>query len=238
MTHQMTRIERPHKGRGWAAAAVLAFCLQGCSDGEAPPGPPSSCPDTPCTITGTTWYEDRAADSNGFTGSKDLKPIRFADTELVRNSDGAVLATTNTDAAGAFSITFTNTGTAGVYVRVLSRTADASVKVEVKHSSGALYALTSGILDDAASTSLTASLTAMVPSTGSEEIGGAFHILDQLVEGSEFIRGLSGLPYQSYQGGRKCQEEVVVTVTEARPGGSWPVLGCPGLFRLPFRWPF
>ncbi|HLB03078.1 MAG TPA: PPC domain-containing protein [Nitrospiria bacterium] len=171
---------------------VLMIAVQGCSDGDGTTGTNPAGKTSTGTITGTAEYEDREYDQNGFTGQKTLKPIRFADVELVRNSDGTVLASTTTNANGSFSLTFTNSGTPGVYVRVLSRTGDPLVKVQVTNLAGALYAIISNTLDETTTSSFIVSLTAPVVTTDQEALGGAFHIMDSLASGSEFVRGLSG----------------------------------------------
>lgn len=181
----------PKKTAARAAAALALLCLQACGDGDPAPSTPSIC-QSACTVSGTVQYEDREVDLSGFTGNKTLQPVRFADMELVRSADGAVLASSVTDASGGFSTGFTNTGAAGVYVRILSRTADPSILAEVTQLDGSLYAVVSGTLNDAEQTALTASLTASAPTQSAEGAGGAFHILDALVEGSEFVRSLSG----------------------------------------------
>jgi hypothetical protein len=173
-------------------ALVLSVGSQGCSDGNGAAGTNTATKSSTLSVTGTAEYEDRNIDQDGFTGQKTLKPIRFADVELVRNSDGTVLASTTTDATGSFSLTFANSGVPGVYARVLSRTRDPLVKIEVTNLTGALYAISSNTSDETAGTSLTFSLTAPVVTASNEAVGGAFHIMDTFVEGSEFVRGLSG----------------------------------------------
>ncbi|MGH7273688.1 MAG: hypothetical protein ACREIQ_04440, partial [Nitrospiria bacterium] len=171
---------------------VLMIAVPGCSDSDGNPGTNPTGKSTTGTVTGTAEYEDREYDQNGFTGQKTLKPIRFADVELVRNSDGTVLASTTTDATGTFSLTFTTSGAPGVYVRVLSRTGDLLVKAEVTDLAGALYAIISNTLDETTASSFTVSLTAPVVTKGQEALGGAYHIMDAFTSGSEFVRGLSG----------------------------------------------
>jgi hypothetical protein len=57
------------------------------------------------TVTGTLQYEDRDYNNSGFTGTTTPRPIRSADLEILRASDGTVLGTGLTDpATGMFSV--------------------------------------------------------------------------------------------------------------------------------------
>jgi len=57
------------------------------------------------TVTGTLQYEDKDYTNSGFTGTTTPRPIRSADLEILRTSDGTVLGTGLTDpASGAFSV--------------------------------------------------------------------------------------------------------------------------------------
>jgi len=173
-------------------ASTLIIGVQGCSDGGNTSGNSTNNKGSTLAITGTVQYEDREYNQSGFTGQKNLKPVRFADVELVRNSDGTVLGSTTTNASGSFSISFSNTGAPGVYIRILSRTNDPLVNVEVAKPSGTLYGVVSNTLVESTATSFTVSLTAPMVNASNEAIGGAFHIMDLLVSGSEFARALTG----------------------------------------------
>src|SRR3990172_1990132 len=168
------------------------IAVQGCLDGDGTTGTNPAGKTSTGTVTGTAEYEDREYDQNGFTGQKTLEPIRFADVELVRISDGTVLASTTTNSSCSFSSTFTNSGSPGVYVRILSRTGDPLAKVQVTNLAGALYAIISNMLDETTTSLFTVSLTAPVVTSANEAVGGAFHIMDTFTAGSEFVRGLSG----------------------------------------------
>ncbi|MHC4862229.1 MAG: hypothetical protein ACYTDY_19285, partial [Planctomycetota bacterium] len=73
------------------------------------------------TVSGTVQYENRVYNDAGFTGATELLPVRFADIEVVRSSDSAVLGTGETDGAGAFSINIANGGTQTIFIRVYAR---------------------------------------------------------------------------------------------------------------------
>ena len=163
---------------------VLLSLLHGCGDGNGQP--------FTGIVSGTARYEDRAYDQNGFTGTKNVKPIRFADVEVVRAADGAVLASTATDSTGAFSLTFTNSAGPGVYLRVLSRTADPLANVAVTDITNALYAVAGNPFNERTALPSTAALTAPVVTANNEAVGGAFHIMDTFIDGSDFVRNLSG----------------------------------------------
>lgn len=57
-------------------------------------------------VNGTAQYADKSFDNTGFTGETPLRPARFTRVEAVRVVDGAVVAATFTDEAGAFALTF------------------------------------------------------------------------------------------------------------------------------------
>jgi len=143
-------------------------------------------------VSGTARYEDRAYDRNGLTGQTSVKPIRYADIEVVRAADGAVLASTATDSTGVFSLTFTNSARPGVYLRVLSRTADPSANITVTDTANTLYAAAGSPFNERAAIPSTVSLTAPIVTVDNEAVGGAFHIMDTFIDGSEFIRNFSG----------------------------------------------
>jgi hypothetical protein len=166
------------------AAWAFLVVVYGCGDGKGQP--------FTGTVSGTASYEDRAYDQNGFTGQNSVRPIRFADVEVVRTTDGAVLASTATDSAGAFSLTFTNSEGPGIYLRVLSRTANPSVNVAVTDTADNLYAAAGTSFNERTAIPTTVSLTAPVVTARNEAIGGAFHIMDRFIDGSEFVRTLSG----------------------------------------------
>ena len=57
------------------------------------------------TVTGTLQYEDKDYTNSGFTGTTTPRPIRSADLEILRASDGTVLGAGLTDpATGTFSV--------------------------------------------------------------------------------------------------------------------------------------
>ncbi|MBI3811092.1 MAG: pre-peptidase C-terminal domain-containing protein [Nitrospirae bacterium] len=161
--------------------AILVLFLAGCG-GKSSKAAGSG---RAVTIAGTVQYEDKTYDSAGFNGTA-LKPVRKAVVEVVRNTDGAVLASGSTDPNGGYSLTFTNTGTSGVYVRVRAQTADNTVSVN--NFSGALYAITTLVIDD----SMADSFSGVNLTATTADVGGVFNILDVLFSAAEFITTLNG----------------------------------------------
>ena len=170
---------------------ILALLFQGgCgSDGSHTTGTGMS-----VVVSGQLRYQDREYDSQGFTGARPFKPIRFAEVEVVRESDAQVLAAGSSDADGLYSMTFTNSGTAGVYVRVLSRTSPATqVEIVVKHTTlRGVFAATSEVLDDRTASSFTVNLEVPVFDSNNRVISGPFNILDVLTDGAVYVRQVSG----------------------------------------------
>jgi hypothetical protein len=166
------------------AVFALILSLHGCGDGTGKPS-------VTAIVSGTATYEDREYDQDGFTGQISSKPIRLADVEVVRAADGAVLASTATDSVGVFSLTFANSAGPGVYVRVLSRTASPLVNIAVSDMADNLYGVTGATFNERAALS-PISLTAPVVTSNGEAVGGAFHIMDLFIDGSEFVQNLSG----------------------------------------------
>ena len=140
------------------------------------------------SISGSIRYDDRVYDNTGFTGGTELKPVRFAAVEVVRNSDSIVLSSSTTDSSGRYSIQFTNTDTPGVYIRVISETDCVLIKNSV--SGNAIHAVISPIINDSAGESFIINMDIAV----SSEAGGAFNILDVLTDGMTFLSSLTGTP--------------------------------------------
>ncbi len=140
------------------------------------------------TVSGNITYENREFSTEGFTGDTTWEPIRFMQVQVVRESDGAVLASGATDLNGDYSMSFTNSGANGVYVRVLSKTEPSlNVHLEVRNNltQNRLYAVRSYFFNETA-----------VPSpvdfgaTVASGSGGAFNILDVLTDASELVSDL------------------------------------------------
>lgn len=134
------------------------------------------------TVTGTVQYEDRDYTGSGFTGGTTARPIRAAEIEILRTSDGALLGSGVTDpGTGAFSIPGIPTGET-VQARVYARRAGAGINAVVRNnaSANAVYA------------ALTPSITAPATSFGTVLFtiaGGAapaFNIFDAAVKSFQY----------------------------------------------------
>jgi PKD repeat protein len=101
----------------------------------------------PVTVTGKITYEDRTYDASGFTGITP-RPVRFAEIDLLRSGDNAVLDSGVTDENGAFTLSFTGPNQ-NVRVRVYARRAGGQINVVVQTNSIArkLYAVSSPTID-------------------------------------------------------------------------------------------
>ncbi len=92
-------------------------------------------------VTGQARYQDRIYDAGGFTGAEPWRPVRQAEVEIVRASDGAALATGVTDDTGAFSVGGIP-GNTQVFARVYARRAGGGINAAVRDNpaDGAVYA--------------------------------------------------------------------------------------------------
>ena len=72
-----------------------------------------------------------------------MMPIRFAQVEVHRKSDDAVLAEGSTTQDGTFDISFKNTGPPGYFVVVKAKQDDASFKQQVETAAGQIYSVKS-----------------------------------------------------------------------------------------------
>jgi hypothetical protein len=180
----------PNRFRPWAYIGlirliILLFLFLNTCDGNGGEGRKHKpAKGMPVTIVGTVQFEDQDYDASGFKG-KTLKPVRSAMVEVVQNTDGAVLASGETNQNGSYDLTFTNNGAAGVYISVLARDMDNTV--EVRDTGGALYAISSPVIEDTSADHFNIDLTASLTAAG-----GVFNILDIFLEAAEFIEDLAG----------------------------------------------
>ncbi len=140
------------------------------------------------TLSGSIQYEDKEYGENGFTGNQPFKRTRYASIELVDSANpSVVVASTRTDASGAYAITTLPTARS-LYVRL---TADALLPgaerpISVKNLSGQEYAVGANnfVLSGNASANI------IVPAS---TFGGVFNILDVLANGENFVHAQSGV---------------------------------------------
>ncbi len=97
-------------------------------------------------VSGKVTYEDFPVSKTGL-GSSRMLPVRFAEVQVVRESDREILATGSTDAAGKYEITFENDDleNPGYIVLVYARQDSDTLKQEVKDYHRNVYVFTSGI---------------------------------------------------------------------------------------------
>ncbi|MFA6138065.1 MAG: hypothetical protein WC667_08265 [Sulfurimonas sp.] len=100
-------------------------------------------------VSGKVSYEDFPVSRAGL-GSSRMLPVRFAEVQVVRNFDNAILAMGSTDASGQYEITFQNDDTAnpGYYILVYARQESATLKQEVRDFSRNVYSFKSGSVID------------------------------------------------------------------------------------------
>lgn len=91
-------------------------------------------------VSGRVRYEDFAVTDAGLSAAGRQRPVRFAQVQVVRDADDAVLAEGHTDSAGRYHLTFTNDEEPGYYVRVKASSDKAWVRQSVEDLSGELYA--------------------------------------------------------------------------------------------------
>lgn len=140
-------------------------------------------PLNPVTITGTARYQFRTSTSTGLGGVDPTpKPIRYAEV-VVYNSAGAVAHCTETDGSGNFSFqapTESSTWT----VKVNSRANNSHYRASILNNptSNLYYSIFTTFTPD--SDKSVGTITASA--TGTLE-GGAFNILDKILDTNEFL---------------------------------------------------
>ena len=144
------------------------------------------------TINGSAFYEDKEYDLSGFTAIKPDKPVRYAIVEVVESSTSNVLASSSTDFAGNFSITYTPSPVSAIYMRLFAETTGASnppVRVmDVNTAAG----FTVAGADFTPSIGTSSQVQLFIPV--SSYAAGAFNIMDVFTYAGEFIKSLEGSP--------------------------------------------
>jgi PKD repeat protein len=103
-------------------------------------------------VTGTVRYEDRTYDGSGFTGTA-MRPVRQAEFDLLRSSDGTLLASGVTDNSGSFSIAGLPPSEV-IRLRIYARRSGGQINaiVRTNQAANALYAATTAPLDTSVTT--------------------------------------------------------------------------------------
>lgn len=142
------------------------------------------------TVSGTCAYVDREFDVNGFTGSEPIRPIRFADVQVIEGTK--TLATGFSDSQGSFSLFLVDNQTRNIYVRCLAkRETTTGVPVEVRSttSSSTVWAIRGPTLSGHLPNQnvFTGTMVA-VPTSGGE----AFNLYDAALDGTAFLNSIRG----------------------------------------------
>lgn len=203
------RQARGRSARQWVGLACLfgvvfvAGCGGGGSDAPAPPPPPPPPPAGQIVVSGTAQYQSvpAAADGSLNYAGQTYKPIRGATVQLINPATSATLATTFTNASGAYSFPAIANPNAALVVRVRAELQSAvaggpatDVTVKDNTSSDALYVL------DSAPVTVTAA-TQTVDVQAASGWGGSsytaprsaapFAVLDAIYQGVQKVRGAS-----------------------------------------------
>ena len=171
---------------------AFGLILQACSsnsDGDSisstsPKAPYCSTVETfsdSVTITGSAEYEYR---NNGNGSVASPAPIRRVEIR-VTDSTGGLIQCGETDNSGNFSVQLPNNG-ATVTLAVASRADNDYMKAYVMNSptANSFYSLTTSVTLDGSKS--VGTLTA--PATGDVLAGGAFHILDKILDANDYLR--------------------------------------------------
>lgn len=150
----------------------------------------SAVPGSTGTISGKILYEDKEIGPTGFTGKTIMKAVRYATVDIVdanASPTSLPLYRTQTDALGVYS-TPTATGSTTVYVRVNSQAmpGTSTSAITVTNLASAKY----GVPSQNFTLSGSANVNLVISTTNTA--GGAFHILDVMTTGYDFVNDLSG----------------------------------------------
>ncbi|HKQ97148.1 MAG TPA: MopE-related protein, partial [Candidatus Polarisedimenticolia bacterium] len=144
------------------------------------------------TASGVCSYVDREFDATGFTGVEPVRPVRFADVQVIDGSN--VVASSTTDANGSYSFPVVDNKTRDIYLRCLSRHAEpGGIPVEVRSTTNAstTWALRGPTITNHPPTqNVNAGTLVAIPGTGGE----AFNLYDTALRAAEYINYLRGGP--------------------------------------------
>ncbi len=146
------------------------------------------------TVTGRALYVDREFTFNGgFTNNEPELPVRFARVVVANDDTGAILANSNTDENGDFTIPVSGSGTLNLRVTVQARTTEFGSSVRVTNDSGALYTMSAPtFVDWDLDTDLDAGTIVSEKLTAAGRVGNPFNILDQIVDSMQWIQSVGG----------------------------------------------
>ncbi len=174
-----------------ALTSALAACQTGGGHDPVTP-PPSDCElapaipaSQPFTVSGNAVYDfvpaayDPVLDRGTLQfGATEQRPVREADVEV--RQCGNVLASTTTDAAGHYAVTFVPAAQGQVSVNVLARTADHAVQIVDNTAGGAIWAVAQPIASATPTLDVHATSGWTGAGYGAGRIAAPFAILDDL----------------------------------------------------------
>jgi hypothetical protein len=141
---------------------------------------------TPCgnaEVSGVATYEDLAPTPTGLATTPTDMPIRYADVQVRRASDDFILATSTTDGAGNYDVTFLNTGTPGYYVKVIASGSD-HVNQDVQDAAGKDWFMKSLTFDE----TVTPNNTGINIRALTTDVAPAFNVFNIGVDGTAVVK--------------------------------------------------
>jgi hypothetical protein len=143
-------------------------------------------------VTGSCGYVDREFDANGFTGVEPIRPVRFADVQVIRDSNGSVLWTAATNANGTFNFAVVETSTRDIYVRCrahMTTTTGNPVEVRSTTSTSTTWAVRGPtIVGHGPNQNVDTGQLVALPGSGGE----AFNLYDNALYVIDFLNYLRG----------------------------------------------
>lgn len=158
---------------------MLALVALGACGGAAP-GPVTGAPDV--RVTGRVRFGARTPTATGLTATEEPRPARYVELRLVDEA-GTTLATTHTDAEGAFALQ--GPGTALV---VVAHAEHAGLSIETTHDQGGHDVHTYAVPIADASAPMDIGIR-----DADSEMAGALHIVDTLLGGLEAVQRWTGV---------------------------------------------
>lgn len=145
-------------------------------------------PASTVSFSGQVSYDDQPLTSAGVGATRDL-PVRFADLEVFRVSDGQVFDRGQTDANGSYSLQVPSAGVQALGLRVYAAQASAQHVVQVKDNAttSAMYSL---VVTSDYDTSVAVSQNLNADESG--PAAGVFNIFDQAIVALDEIRSRDG----------------------------------------------
>jgi hypothetical protein len=142
------------------------------------------------TVSGRAQYEDQLRGADIVIGASPTRwlPVRNVPVELVRATDGRVVATTYTDEAGAYSMAYRHRAGGDLFLRVAARieAPGYTMRVLPTETDRAAYIATSPMLS-ALATDASGNTVSDFSFAAAGPLGGAFNIVDRSLDAFRFI---------------------------------------------------